>query len=371
MNNEDTDKLDPESLTNTLQNYISETGMDIAPIVSNEKVKELVNVIKKESNLTIKAGDKPLGEFGEYTINECFNKIATMDFSFIINNMHVSVYPIKLATAGLIYGGLIRYYIKNSSVYKTSRYHIKNKQNRISFQRYQYRQLRLFLCVTAPAVTFALMQHKTGITDAVKISFDFSNIMESIFPLLILSSRPWRFINISIAWQYMLSNLFDYRRIRGSIIQGAKFNRGLPTKRLSLRKEMSTWRKKNNNNKFYFFILILIIIILYLLKENSIFIKVFNLLWINKESIILGYCLIGAITGFIFNGINYIVFKVIYLNPNIKINKFKPIFLSSWLLEIINMCKENEAENLITQFKKYLFFYLFLILLVSIYWYLY
>ena len=95
------------------------------------------------------------------------------------------------------------------------------------------------------------------------------------------------------------------------------------------------------------------------------------MLWINKESIILGYCLIGAITGFIFNGINYIVFKVIYLNPNIKINKFKPIFLSSWLLEIINMCKENEAENLITQFKKYLFFYLFLILLVSIYWYLY
>ena len=129
----------------------------------------------------------------------------------------------------------------------------------------------------------------------------------------------------------MIWNLDDIsNKLKGTQLlkkgfQGVKSNRGLSKKNLSVRKVLVNWKNKNNGFSPRWLMrgrgifIVLLVILLYLFKDNSIFINVFNLLWINKESIILGYCLIGAIIGFIFNGINYIVFKVIYLNPNIKI----------------------------------------------------
>jgi len=60
------------------------------------------------------------------------------------------------------------------------------------------------------------------------------------------------------------------------------------------------------------------------------------------EAIIWLYCLIAFIFVFLYNLVNFFVFKFFASNQKIKILSFKPLFIYKWLLTISKMSKEKK-----------------------------
>ena len=256
---ENIEKLDNNSVINTLSNY-DEMEQVVNKVVNSDKVAGLIEKLKNNG--------KPLGELGDTTINDIITSAANFDFSFIINNSHLVVYPMKLIPAGFIYGGLIRYYIKNSSIYKTSRFHIKNENLRFSFQRYQYRQIRLFVTMIAPALTVALLQ-KSGYGGAIGI--EFFKTANSVLPLLLIQSREvyLDFSKVYLEKLSKISNLFGFWFSK-------KKNVGKKGDEIKKNNNVHGGSNNNKKNRFYFLlILIFVTILLYFYRNNPILNDIF------------------------------------------------------------------------------------------------
>lgn len=98
-----------ENNINTLSNLIRN---DPSSGDLSEDIKEILNTVVFEINTSINFNSlKPLGQFGDITLNDLILKGQHLDFTFLKKNQEFIVYPLKLIPVGLVYGTIVRLFI--------------------------------------------------------------------------------------------------------------------------------------------------------------------------------------------------------------------------------------------------------------------
>lgn len=159
-----------ENNINTLSNLIR---MDPSSDYLTEEIKEVLNNVVSDLNITINTNNlKPLGQFGDITLNELILKGQNLDFSFLFNNQEFIVYPLKLIPIGIVYGTIVRLFMKHCDDYNSIKME-KNALLRAHFLRLRRINIATTLAITAPIATILFLKFGSrlgeSIFDGIKI----------------------------------------------------------------------------------------------------------------------------------------------------------------------------------------------------------
>jgi len=164
----DIDENNIETITTLIRNDPS----CYAPGGLSEEIKEALNTVVSDLNNGINSNNlKPLGQFGDITLNELILKGQNLDFSFLINNHEILVYPLKLLPAGLVYGTIVRLFMKHCDDYNSI---IKERDLIFRTRLLRIRRINPLgattLAITAPIATLLFLKLGTmSIFDGIKI----------------------------------------------------------------------------------------------------------------------------------------------------------------------------------------------------------
>jgi hypothetical protein len=133
-----------ESNINTLSNLIK-NDKD-SDNLSEEIKTTLENITANFNESLSSSGMRPLGNFGDITLNQLFEKTQNFNISMVLNNTELLVYPIAFVPFSLLYYKLVKSYMK----------HCDNIQDirRIKNERLMLEQLRIRRVSIAFAVGF-------------------------------------------------------------------------------------------------------------------------------------------------------------------------------------------------------------------------
>lgn len=159
---------------NTLSNLIRNDPC-FATQEGCEDIKKELNTVVNDLNNSININSlKPLGQFGDITLNELILKGQNLDFvrsSFFINNHEFIVYPLKLIPIGLVYGTIVRLFMKHCDDYNSIiRERNVSLRRRTHLLRVRRVNIATTLAITAPIATILLLKFgSTKILDGIKI----------------------------------------------------------------------------------------------------------------------------------------------------------------------------------------------------------
>jgi len=169
----DLDENNINTLSNLIRNDPSSGNL-------SEDIKEVLNTVVSDLNTSININNlKPLGQFGDITLNELILKGQHLDFSFLIQNQEYIVYPLKLIPVGLVYGTIIRLFMKHcdDNSINSRNYDLETRLHLLRVRRVN---IALTLALTAPVATILLLKFgKLSIFDGVKIGGNTNNIVKS------------------------------------------------------------------------------------------------------------------------------------------------------------------------------------------------
>jgi len=302
----DIDENNINTLSNLIRNDPSSGNL-------NEDIKEVLNAVVTDLNNSINTNNlKPLGQFGDITLNELILKGQNLDFSFLINNQELIVYPLKLIPIGLVYGTIIRLFVKHCDDY-TSIQKETDILKRIHLLRVRRVNIATTLALTAPIATILLIKFgQLNIFDGIKIGINKDNIVNNSNELL-------NYIGIFTTLQ----------------------------------------KKKNQNPKLFKLILLLFIIICVVIYKYNIFI------YINNINIYILYYIwvLILIFSIVYNSIGYFIL----INKNeidIDLNKIRIKFIRKNIESFIAIRNSKiDTENMKKYFITQLYLSLFVIIL--------
>ena len=158
---------------NTLSNLIRN---DPSSGDLSEEIKKVLDTVVNDLNTSINSNNlKPLGQFGDITLNELILKGQHLDFSFLIQNQELIVYPLKLIPVGLVYGTIIRLFMKHcdDNSINSRNYDLETRLHLLRVRRVN---IALTLALTAPVATILLLKFgRLSIFDGLKIGGNTDN----------------------------------------------------------------------------------------------------------------------------------------------------------------------------------------------------
>jgi len=322
----DIDENNINTLSNLILNDPSSEGL-------NENIKDILNTVVNDLNNSININNlKPLGQFGDITLNELILKGQNLDFSFLIKNQELVVYPLKLISVGLVYGAVVRLFMKHCDDYNSIN-RINDIGSRTHFLRVRRVNIAVTLALTAPMATILLVKFgKVSIFDSLglKLGVNKDNLVNS---------------------NELLNNilLFSTLSPRGGVAP---------------RPDLVKKKKNHQNPKFFKFILFLLLIIICVgLYKYNIFMYIIN--YINIFFLIYLWFLI-LIFSIVYNSVGYFIL----INKNeidIDLSKLRNKFIRNTIESFIQIRNSNiDREKMVKYFTSHLYLSFFLLILSGI-----
>ena len=146
----------------------------------NEEIQSVLNNVVTNLNSSVETNRlRPLGDFGDVTLNDLVVNAQNWDYSFFINNHEIILYPLKLVPAGLVYGTLVRSFMKHCDDY-----HSIMKERDISHRLHLLRIRRVNIATTLgviiPIATCLILKiGRLSILDGISISINSNNIINN------------------------------------------------------------------------------------------------------------------------------------------------------------------------------------------------
>lgn len=271
------------------------------------------------NNTNIFNSSRPLGKYGDISLNELCVKIRDSQWEVILDKLPFTVNPLPLAMNFIGYNLILRSYMK----YVHNRPYAPNLDNttRQLQVTLRNRQLAAFVVIGAPLVLFGLKQSAISIKEigSINIPLDSSTLSNTD------NNNNLNLTNSSLF--LLLSNI----------------NKKIP-----------------NWIKLFFKLLILIILVIKLLGFSSI-LDIIN----NKEYLKI-YTYVTCSLFICYQFLNIFMLYIV-AKKKIKISEFLPEFLINWLKEFEIMCQSKEN---IKEFKNIFYtdilIYLLIIILISV-----
>ena len=294
----------------TLYKNDKESLIDIADKITNDSFK----------NESLNSSSKPLGNYGDITLNEIILNLKNLNWEFYLNNTKATFHAIPFAVNFIGYSFMLKYFMK----YVHNRPYAPNlnSMERQLQQQMRNRQLAFFIIFGTPAILVCLRKSAISLKDLSTVD-----------------------IPLGISNNSQIDNNNNSNMINSTLfIILSKVNNKIPN-----------WLKL-----FILFILLLNILFLKLLGfnisdliNNIYYLKIYFYI---TNSLLIIYQLFNL----------YLLHK--FSNDNIKISNVLPDFLINWLkeFEILSSTKEN-----INEFKKtcyiYLLIYILIIILITLF----
>jgi hypothetical protein len=335
----DIDENNINTLSNLILNDPSSGGL-------NENIKDILNTVVNDLNNSINTNNlKPLGQFGDITLNELILKGQNLDFSFLMKNQELVIYPLKLISVGLVYGTVVRLFMKHCDDYNSIN-RIKNIGEKTHFLRVRRVNIAVTLALTAPLATVLLVKFgKVSIFDSLglKLGVNKNNIVNS---------------------NELLNNILqEATPLRGA--PAALFSTLHTRGRIAPRPDSNEQKKKNHlNPKFIKFILFLLLLIICVgLYKYNIFMYIIN--YINLFFLIYLWFLI-LIFSIVYNSVGFFIL----INKNeidIDISKLRNKFIRNTIESFIAIRNSNiDKEKMEKYFISHLYLSLFLLIISGI-----
>jgi hypothetical protein len=367
-----------DSNIDTLSNLIKKD--EDSQNLSEEVKTTLENITANLNDSLSSNGLRPLGNFGDITLNQLFENMQSFNFSMVLNNTELLVYPITFVPFSLVYYKLVKSYMNHCDNIKDIR--------RIKNERLMLEQLKIRRLSIALAVGFIIPLSSLMILKISKISildgFNFkirNDIIEhakaptkdQILSLFLLNKGA------SFEHSSFLKKEVNNQRVapakKRSHPSGENRSRvTLPRKGLAPSSHMViSGKHKNNlnrkNNKFK-----IIIVIILLLVTAAVYFNFFSWLF---NTITLNFCA-ASLTIFFF--VLYLISFFYYLfgffilkikgNINIDLSFIKIIYIRS-LIESIIIIKNSNSKLAIDILQKtinrQLIMYIFLLILFCVF----
>lgn len=266
----------------------------------SESFKNMVNKLTIESSNKLDESLKPLGEYGEITLNQAFLYLKDLKWEFILNNTRATINAVPFAVNFIGFSLMLKSYMKyvHNRPYDSD---LTIIQKQIQ-QKSRNRNLALFVFLGAPAALICLRNSAVSLKDIASINLPLSSTSTS-----------------------QISNN-NSSNIINSILLLSNINKKIP-----------------NWVKLLFKLLLLSILVLKLLGFKSILDVLNNVYYLKIFSYI------SCSLAIIYQLLNlYLLYK--FYNKNKKIPEILPIFIQNWLkeFEIISSTKEsfNEFKNI-------------------------
>ena len=175
-----------DSNIDTLSNLIKND--EDSEKLSEEVKTTLENITANLNDSLSSSGMRPLGNFGDITINQLLENIQNYNFSMVLNNTELLIYPITFVPFSLLYYRLVKSYMNHCDNIKDIR-RIKNE--RLMLEQLKIRRVSIALAVGLIIPFSSLMILKfsrTSIFDGFKFKLRNDNI-EPMPPLDFASSE--------------------------------------------------------------------------------------------------------------------------------------------------------------------------------------
>lgn len=334
--------------------YIKKINNNIYPNVMNNRV--TINnqnsnsiLINESSGLTT----KPLGEFGDMTLNEFYNKfldIMNKPITEIIANpssLEISAFALKTLTPLLIFKSLLASYNKICPMPKNIFSLSPEKQKILR------REKQVVFFIAIPILTLILYNTKSP----------FSHNLENQGIHTFFKKQMELFIE-------SLNNKDNLPEIPSGYIEEINSSdseiKNDNSSISSISKSLSFFIFKGKIKLLaILFIIIIISILIYKIFNFNILYFIYNLLY-NPTPIFKKYFLIVSILFSITFILRYIIFIIsLYLIKNKKLTKsiFKPSFLNNFIARFERLAEDDSLEFTIDFYYKHLYIYIFLFLL--------
>nr|YP_010990978.1 hypothetical protein UYP79_mgp009 [Pappia fissilis]WOX61251.1 hypothetical protein [Pappia fissilis] len=272
--------------------------------------------------------NKPLSDFGDVTLNETINFLSTFDYNFIIQNYDITIYPLKVVPALLIYKTLVSLYSKNVYTMKTLE-SLTNDQLKQTWL--NQTNLTIFMLVFVPILTYFLFQLNINIFNSyLKLYFKLKN-SDVLKINQTFKDNTFEFISTSI-----FSFFFLPKNNKNDKNKGSKFIKILKTS-------------------------LIVLFLIFLLDFNTIIELLLKITFANyvKFVLIIDFFII------IFKMIDLYLF-ILFINKKIIIPKYLPPFLFNWLKKkeimstyeqkVIGIFMDSDVKDLIIHITLLLFF---------------
>lgn len=290
--------LFPVKIVKNVYGYFKELNSEIKSEIGNKVIK-ILEVYQGMSDY------KPLGRFGDYTINESIMYAANFNYEFIVNNMKVAINPLKIISAGLIYKTVVNCYARTIYPMSELKYK-KNELEKLMWLKIRNTKITLFMLVYAPLITFSLFHGcNSSILDTIQLkirqtNLDINEVEKSIFSLLFSIKN------------YKLNN------------KGNKFNNNIKY----FSSDTNNENNNNNKNKFNWIInfLIFLFFFVYFVDLKTLIIIIKN---ITYSKVVFVTIIIGSMV-MIYQIIELYIL-ILFIKNKIEISNYLPTFLFNWL----------------------------------------
>ena len=193
-----------------LYNHINEQYINNNDFLKSKSISDKIKSdFNSESNVnenpvdTIEILSKPLGKWGDITINEAIVRMKEAKLDWVINNVELSLKILPASTALIGYGFVLKNYVK----YVHNRpYPELNQRNLLHHQRVRNRQLMLFAVLGAPIVIGALRYTSVYFKNMISINVLPSDHNTSLKERLLPDSNNSNNLSNSYLW-LLLSKL--------------------------------------------------------------------------------------------------------------------------------------------------------------------
>ena len=143
----------------------------------NESFKVIVEKLSVNSDNKALDSIKPLGEYGDITLNEAFLYLKDLKWEFILNNTKATINAVPFAVNFVSFSLMLKSYMKyvHNRPYESN---LTAAQRQIQ-QKNRNRNLALFVFLGAPAVLYCLRKSSISIKDVASINFPLSGTSSS------------------------------------------------------------------------------------------------------------------------------------------------------------------------------------------------
>lgn len=251
-------KKDPasENLSEEVSNIL-ENG---AERLANEFAGPIFNAL---SNYEVVNNVKPLGEFGDISLNELINKLSQFNLEFLVHHHHVAIAPLKLIPFALVYRLLFKQFLKHCDSKKEIK-KINNTAERLYFMNRRRTTIALMAGFVIPFSSLLILNFgKMSILNAIEIKSNTLDKLEDKKSILLLpyGSSSLLFIKnpFNISQLNKQKNNFSTSTVRWA----SNKNKRLPE---NINRQPDFYKNKPEDRKFNFWYKFLKLIIFILLS---------------------------------------------------------------------------------------------------------
>lgn len=287
----------------------------------SEGVKTVLENITLNLNETLPSvGMRPLGNFGDITLNQLVYNIQNFNFSMVLDNTELLVYPITLLPFSLVLPDykLVRSYMRHCDNIEDIRSPL-GQNERLRMHQLRIRRVSIAAAVGLIIPLSTLMILKFGrlnIFDSFKINLKNDTFIEpssgkQVPPLTAVGEQMQKSI-ITLFYLNKYKGPRPFKAVAAPTGKGIRKQAFSKYKYKESKLSCNNNKNKNNNNNKYFYILITIILLIIIISSLFYFNKL--TLLFNAQAtilnIILGIWYLLFVFNFIYNLIGYFILKI-------------------------------------------------------------